>query len=205
MNQQEIIDYINENIDGRMCDEQDNCLYLASAIYEAGDGNYLEIGSLFGGTAIMASLIKRELGYSGDVYAIDPFDEYYKNTRNDDGGKIGAPVDPITRKEVTIGRAKANAENLGADVKFIKGKASAKTIPAGVRFNVVFIDGDHWNDAPWQDWLLVKDITDHVIVFDNCDREHPAVEKAVAQAWLDPEWSLVFKYDITAIMAKVKK
>jgi hypothetical protein len=59
---------------------------------------------------------------------------------------------------------------MGVNVNFIKGKASATTLPAGVRFSVVFIDGDHWNDAPWQDWLLVKDITDYVIVFDNCDK-----------------------------------
>jgi len=170
MNQQEIISYIHENIDGRMCDESSNCLFLSYAISESGDGNYLEIGSLFGGTAIMAALIKREFGLSGDVYAIDPFDEYYKGTRNDRGSKVGAPVDPITHKAVTIERAQSNAKKMGVDVNFIKGKASAATLPAGIRFSVVFIDGDHWNDAPWQDWLLVKDITDYVIVFDNCDK-----------------------------------
>ena len=66
---QELIQFIHENIDGRMCDEHNNCLYLASAVHDAEGGNYLEIGSLFGGSAILARLVMDELEYDGEVYA----------------------------------------------------------------------------------------------------------------------------------------
>lgn len=200
---QEIIQYIHENIDGRMCDEQNNCLFLASVIYEAGGGDYLEIGSLFGGTAIMASLILQDLGYAGEVYAIDPFDEYYKGTRNDNGIHVGAPIDPITRKSVTLERAQANAEKMGAKVNFIKGKATVDTLPKERSFSVAFIDGDHWNQGPRNDWHLVKSHVDKFIVFDNCDANHPAVEAACREAWADPEWDLVFKQGITCVFKRL--
>jgi hypothetical protein len=202
---EEIIAYVHKNIDGRMCDEFDNVWHLARSVQMAGGGNYLEIGSLFGGSAIVASLLMKELGYDGTVYAIDPFDEYYKKARNDGGTTVGHPVDPVSRVEVTLERAQNNARRLGADVQFIKGKANANTLPQDVIFSVVYIDGDHWNGAPWRDWLLVKDKCSHFVVFDNCDHNHKSVEDAVAKAWQDEEWSLIYKAGITAILERLVK
>lgn len=199
---QEIIDFVHENIDGRMCDEYGNVHHLANIIFNAGGGNYLEIGSLFGGTAIVASLVMQDLGLDGEVYAIDPFDGYYVGTKNERGTLVGAKVDPHTRKPVTIERAQANAEKMGAKVNFIRGKSSAQTVP-DIDFSVVFIDGDHWNDGPWKDWLLVKDKCDKFIIFDNCDHTHPAVEAAVRNAWADDEWTLLFKDGITAVLGRI--
>ena len=56
---EEIIAYVHKNIDGRMCDEFDNVWHLARSVQMAGGGNYLEIGSLFGGSAIVASLLMK--------------------------------------------------------------------------------------------------------------------------------------------------
>ena len=205
MSIEEIIAHVHENIEGRMCDEFDNVWHLARSVQMAGGGNYLEIGSLFGGSAIVASLLMKELGYGGTVYAIDPFDEYYKKTRNDGGTTVGYPVDPVSRVEVTLERALNNARRLGADVQFIKGKASVNNLPRDVQFSVVYIDGDHWNGAPWHDWLLVKDKASRFVIFDNCDHLHKSVEDAVAKAWQDDEWSLVYKAGITAVLERLVK
>jgi len=199
---QEIIDFVHDNIDGRMCDEYNNVHYLANFIFNADGGNYLEIGSLFGGTAIVASLVMQDLELEGEVYAIDPFDGYYIGTKNERSTLVGAQVDPHTRKAVTLERAQANAEKMGAKVNFIKGKSSLQTVP-DVRFSVVYIDGDHWNDAPWKDWLLVKDKCDKFIIFDNCDTGHPAVESAVRNAWEDGEWTLLYKSGVTAVLGRI--
>jgi len=202
MSPNEIIKYINENIDGRLCDDENCCVFLASAVYDAKGGNYLEIGSLFGGSAILASLVMKEHGYDGEVYAIDPFDGYYVGTKSDRGWLVGAEIDPLTNKEVTIERAQANAKKMGADVTFIKGKASKELIPRTLSFSVVYIDGDHWNDGPINDWSLVKDICTRFVIFDNCDHRHPAVNKACIEAWSDPEWSLSFKQASIAIFQR---
>ena len=200
---QEMIRYIHENIDGRMCDEFDNCLYLASAVHDAGGGNYLEIGSLFGGSAILARMVMDDLGYEGDVYAVDPFDGYYVGIKNDNKRLIGGAVDTVSHKSVTIERAQANAEKMGAKVNFIKGAFKTELLPQALSYSVVYIDGDHWNEGPLNDWNNIKDRADKFVVFDNCDKGHPAVERAVATAWLDPEWTLTFKHGITAIMERV--
>lgn len=200
---QTIINYIHETIDGRMCDEQSNCLYLASTVQEAGGGNYVEIGSLFGGTAIMASLVMKDLGLTGKVYAIDPFDGYYTGTKNEKNRLVGAEVDPLTHKTITIERAQRNAKNLGADVEFIKAKSNPWPIADEVNFAVAYIDGDHWNNGPWQDWLNLKDKVDKFIVFDNCDKKHPAIQEACAKAWLDPDWALTFRLGMTCIFQRV--
>lgn len=195
------IDKVNQRIYGRMCYEQRNCNYLAWAIAQAGRGDHLEIGTLHGGTAILAMLVKQQFGLGGHVMCVDPLDGYYKGTQ------FECAVDWVSKIPVTPDTLRGNIQAFGFQgmIHFVQ----AKSIPwpeelGGHTFASAFIDGDHWGEAPLQDWLNVKDRVGRMIVFDNNDgATHPAVVKAVEHAKQDPQWKCVLERGITAVFERV--
>ena len=66
------------------------------------------------------------------------------------------------------------------------------------------IDGDHWGDAPLNDWNLVKDIVSRYVIFDNYDKEHPAVKATCENASFDPDWTCVYREDISFVLARTR-
>src|SRR5574342_461649 len=44
---------------------------LAQTVINAGNGDHLEIGSLFGGSAILSALVKKNFSLQGNIYCID--------------------------------------------------------------------------------------------------------------------------------------
>jgi predicted O-methyltransferase YrrM len=196
---QELIDLVIEKMDGRLCYESSNSNYLAWAITKARDGDHLEIGTLHGGSAVLAALIKKGNNFSGDVWCVDPLDGYYMGT------KYECPVDLVTKIPVTKERVLKNAKEFGVidRIKII----AAKSIPwpKGLpeRFISVFIDGDHSGDAPLLDWRNIKDRTDKYVIFDNANQEtNPDVMTAVREAVNDPEWELILSKGITVILRR---
>jgi len=59
---------------GRAADSGLSLPFLGSMVYLAGDGDHVDIGSLYGASAIMAAKIKERFNLKGIVYAIDPYD-----------------------------------------------------------------------------------------------------------------------------------
>ena len=59
---------------GRAADGGISLPFLISMAQQAGDGDHVDIGSLYGASAIGVALMKKELGLKGDVYCIDPYD-----------------------------------------------------------------------------------------------------------------------------------
>ena len=65
-----------------------------------------------------------------------------------------------------------------------------------------YIDGDHWNNGPWTDWMNVKDRTEKYVTLDNYDKDHPAVIAACHRAAEDPEWECVLQRNISYVLRR---
>ncbi len=197
----DLIRTVNERIYGRMCYEQNNCNYLAWAIAQAGNGDHLEIGTLHGGSAILAALVKQQCGFSGDVWCIDPLNGYYVGT------PYGCPVDWVSKIAVSPETLAGNVAAFGLEDRIHWIQAKSLPFPEQLKdhaFASAFIDGDHWGDAPLLDWASCKDRVSRMVVFDNDDRAtHPAVMKAVEVARSDPFWTCVLRAGITAVFERI--
>lgn len=114
-------------------------------------GDHVEIGTLYGGSAILTALTKKV----GHIFAIDPLSEhgYY-------GGEDKWHGRPSAE------RLKGNLEEFGvADrVTHVDEFSSPFPLP-GHRFDTAFIDGDHTYEGCKVDWYNLRDRVNHVIVF----------------------------------------
>ena len=150
---------------------------LCQAVVNSGHGDYVEIGSLHGGSAITAALTKKEFKLDGDIFCVEP------NPR----GII------------------QNAKLFGVDEKiFILQRPSDKVIWSQFdKFNCGFIDGDHRTPYPTRDWRSLEDKVTKHIIFDDYDKSEPGVEEAVIDAMdLHSGWRLVHCSDAMVIFEK---
>lgn len=169
---------------------------LAQLVLLGGNGDFVEIGTLFGGSAILAATAKKKFGLGGFVYCVDPLDGYYGTGKSTAGG--------IPSPEIVMG----NAKFFGVDDKIKIIKKSSIPWPKELmdhKFSVAFIDGDHWGEAPWKDWLSVKNLTSKFIIFDNYDNQHPAVINGAKKATADPEWQVICVSGISYVLEKNPK
>jgi hypothetical protein len=185
----EIIEDVKRGMLGRMADEQGGTALMAETALC--DGDHLEIGSLHGGSAIVVALLKKEMGYSGRVVCIDPFDGYYpKSPRY-------YKVDILTKVPVTVDVIRENARRFGVELEIVQAYSHPFPIQ-GRRFATAYIDGDHWGEMPLRDWENVSPITDKFITFDNCDFNHPDVLLACKTA--ERIWKPYKREGITCIL-----
>lgn len=201
----EITNLVKSDINGRianMFDNQrtNNVEVVMEYVLRAGGGNHLEIGTLFGGSAIPVALAKKKYNQSGMVVCVDPLNGYYQDRFPGPSmidGNCGVAVTPETLFE--------NIETFGvADrVLVLRSKSEAIANLIDMKFTTAYIDGDHWGDAPLNDWLLVKDITSRYVIFDNHDEAHPEVLYACGFADRDPDWRCVYQEGISYVLEKV--
>lgn len=196
----EIAGRVRACITGRIADSDENLARLCRYAVSAGNGDYLEIGTLFGGSAIAVALAKKEAGLTGKVYCIDPLDGYYIGAINDRGRDISELID-ISGYTPSLEILESNADKLGVKLEIIQQKSHPFPKQAKRNYVMAYIDGDHWNDAPLNDWLNVRRIVTKYIVFDNVDRQHPSVSLAVIQAMRS--WKLVELENGQAVLENV--
>lgn len=193
---------ISARIQGRLAYEESNCNYLAWAISRAGHGDHLEIGTLHGGSAILALLVKMELGLAGDVYCVDPLNGYYIGT------PYGCPVDLVTKVPINANVVLENAAAFGVVNRLHLISQKSMPFPVSIqnhRFVSAYIDGDHEGETPTLDWWNCQSRTSKVVVFDNYDERHPAVQDAVRTAATTQGWALTMEGPITAVLEKATK
>lgn len=198
-----IIERVKGEMTGRMCDFHGNVRQLLYIIEKAGDGNYLEIGVLHGGTLCAVGLWKQALGHASMCYGIDPLNGYYKDA--DSGVNFGKSVDPESKVPVALEIVEQNIKTFGLDGRCKVIRAKSNPLPdevAGVNFVVAYIDGDHWGEQPYTDFINVKDITTGFIVFDDHDEKHPSVIEASMKACNDPDWEQYSISGITSILRR---
>ena len=186
-----------DNLEGRVCDPKGTDIVL-DMVTQAGDGNYLEIGVLHGGTAIAVALLKKELGQDGLVYCVDPLNGYYSELfgerYQDESGT------PVFRESL---EKNIKGFGVGDIVRIIEKKSHPfpKELE-GIEFTVAFIDGWHWDDMPLNDWNNVKDITNKYVVFDNYDGRHEAITNACMEADKDKDLNTFRQIHICYILKK---
>jgi len=141
----------------------------AEAVYKIASipGNYLEIGTAHGGSAIMATKAKRE----GSIYCVDPLESSFSMVKKS-FAKFDAPLPNFIRK-------------------------MTPPIPAeldGLEFSAVLIDADHTGLFPTNDWLGVKDkvIPGGYVMFHDIHRK--ACYAALKMASETPGWKIVAEY-----------
>ncbi len=121
-------------------------------------GDYIEIGSYAGGSAIMAATAMEEADRPGMVFCIDPF-----------GAK-----NEIDEPDELFGWFWKNLFDFGVDQRVIAFKQYNPPFPTAIyfhKFSVGLIDGSHTENGPLRDfWELTKRVRDYLI-FDNAEKE----------------------------------
>jgi hypothetical protein len=190
---------VKRGIRGRLADECGNTALVVQAALLSGPGDHVEIGTLFGGSAIAVALAKERRGLAGAVYCIDPLDGYYLGT------PFAYPVDPVIGEPICEATVRQNAQAFGVSERFIILRKRSSPWPEelqGREFVSAYIDGDHWGQGPLDDWYNVCVCTTGYVVFDNCDAKHPDVVRACDLAGRGPVWREVYRAGITCILAK---
>lgn len=135
---------------------------LAQAVHYAGDGDYVEIGSLHGGSAITAALVKKEFKLGGRILCIEP------SPRN----------------------IRENAKLFGVQDLIDIIKSNSDEVILKKKFSCGFIDGDHRHPHPLNDWYLLNKIVSRYIVFDDYDKSEEGVVIAVENVMEVFKWWL---------------
>jgi predicted O-methyltransferase YrrM len=183
---------IHEKIEGRYAGEPYDWGLMSQMIVWANGGNHLEIGTLFGGSAILAALTKREFSLSGQVTCVDPLTGYYGN-----------PIDVQSKTNVTADAVRRNADIFGANERIELITKLSQPWPLGERrFASAFIDGAHDYASVMSDWENCSKFVDGVIQFDNFDLRHYEIAQVVMTAINHPGWALLHASGITAILSR---
>ena len=178
---------------GRLAGKPHDYGILSQAFYNVGFGNFLEIGALFGGAALVLGEVAKYFGADFHIYIVDPLDGYY--------GK--GNIDPVKKIIPTKDVLEKNLNTLGLGGRYTIFDRPSYPFPIdGVEFSVSYIDGDHWGDMPYKDFLSIKDVTKGYVVFDNYDSKHTDVVKAVEKALLHDDYTLVHLSSISAVLQR---
>lgn len=182
-----IAETIEKWISGGMGCEKEDAALLAEVIFRAGHSDHLELGTLFGGTAILVAMAKRQFGFEGDVHCVDNFSYLSEDY----------PVG----KELVL--ENAAAFDVADRIKVFEG--DTYPLPPDItehHYGSAYIDAAHDFPHCQRDWLSVKDISD-LVVFHDYDFEHMGVVSAVRNAMQEPGWWLVHLSHHTAIFERL--
>jgi len=195
-NIREIVCRVDNHIIGRLANkagdvELDTVDVLLDFVARAGGGNHLEIGTLFGGSAIAVALLKITLAQTGMVVCVDPLNGYYEG--QDLSGELVVPKTLFS-----------NIEMFGVGDRVLVMRAYSNACRhLDMEFSTAYIDGGHRNGVPLQDWLCIKDMVTRYVVFDNWEDYYSDVKIACDVASRDLEWECVYNIDTTYIVERV--
>lgn len=183
-----------KGLKGRACGKPHDYALLAKAVALAGKGNYVETGTLFGASALVAAITKKMYNLDGNIYCVDPLNGYYGDGNKDASGLVPS-VDILMENATKF------------DVADIIIPIAKKSVPfpeelKDKEFSVAYIDGNHWKDYPTKDWDNLNPRTTEFIMFDNYDFIHPSVVKATIKAVSNPEWKVAHVSSISFILQK---
>jgi len=183
---------------GRAADSGLSLPFLASMVALAGDGDHVDIGSLYGASAISVALIKQKLGLKGDVYCIDPYDSRLRDAAVKASQNLETPV------SATPEELQANADYF--DVKLTLIQKPSHPWPEELKDNVfasAYIDGDHIGEAPMNDFLNLRGRVTGYIGTDNFEEEYADVVRAILFAANTDDWFLFYKNMVFAALRRI--
>jgi len=182
---------------GRAADTGISLPFLASMAAAAGDGDHVDIGSLYGASAIVVALMKKEMGLKGDIYCIDPYDKLKRDLAVAGQPSLESPVS-ATPEELM-----ANAEHFEVELKLIR--KPSHPWPDELKDNVfvsAYVDGDHLGDAPKNDFLNLRGRVTGYIGTDNFEEEYMDVTNMILFAAAQEDWFLWYKNLIFAALRR---
>lgn len=174
---------IQASMIGRIATEKYGCATIAAASARYPHDMHIEIGTMFGGTAILAALAKKAKGGSGKVLVVDPLTKHgYYGGRDDQTG-----IRP------TSGIFWENAKRFGVEHMLELHDQPSYPFPYAIQglCMTAFIDGCHDHPIVFHDWLNIRKRAAGYVLFDNVDKAHPDVIDVWGFAQHDPEWELV--------------
>lgn len=185
--------FISSEIIGRaIFDGSRNAGLLAQAVANGLHGDHVEIGTLFGGTAILAAMTKKEFGLHGKVYCIDPL-EFRPEAIKDRGSGIVASSTLL----------RENACRFGVEDRIIHVPKSSYPWPLPNKlFATSFLDGDHWGGMPAKDWASLSKHTAYFIAMHDYMPRKPEVVDLIYKAVHSREWTVVAIDGVTAVLRR---
>ena len=194
----EIVKEVEKNITGRVANTTgdkriDNVDVLLEYVLKAGGGNHLEIGTLFGGSAIAVAILKREFYQSGIVMCIDPLNGYY-----------GEGCQDISKALVSVETLFDNIKKfvVGNRIVVMQDISLACDGLIDIEFSTAYIDGEHKYHMPFLDWNRVKNLVTKYVIFDNCEDKFPDVQFACDIASKEYGWREVYNSGITYVVGR---
>ena len=177
-------------LEGRVADGGISLMFLLSMVANAGDGDHIEIGALFGASAIAVGMMKERLGLEGEIYVIDPYDkeERASNIRPlKDTGKDDMSADPNVLMR--------NAETFGVKINLVQ--EYSNPWPEQLvdnTFATGYIDGDHQHNMPYLDFQNLRERVSGYIGLDNVEEGYMDVMGALGKIMTeDEDWTLFYK------------
>jgi hypothetical protein len=184
----EIASDVVKNIKGRAADGGMSLPFIAAMVESGPDGDHVDIGTLFGASAITAALMKKHLGHKGKVYCIDPYDD---EERAKHVIPMNMPEELLSGSEEEL---MDNAKLFEVELTLIKEVSDPwpKKLDTAV-FATAYIDGDHRAPIVWNDFENVRSRTTDYIGFDNFEEEYADVVAACMKASDTDDWFLWYK------------
>ena len=172
------VGWIKQTMQGRIAISDEEIKLFLKTIYA--QMCYVEIGCLWGGTAILAAV----LGDVKKVITIDKSEVGYWDT-----GDTGIPGKPV----VTLRAVLENFAKFGtADrINLVVAKSDPWPLRVDLRPDVVMIDGDHSYEGCLRDWKNVSKICDVVMLHDYQSGRHPGVDRVMDEVIReDARWKI---------------
>ena len=152
-------------------------------------GDYIEIGTWFGASALVAALVKKRLGIDGTVTCIDPFKgdtpEYHLATHS---------------KEAVL----ESARKLDVELDIIE--KSSYPWPQELRdrtWTVGYVDGDHRYPQPKRDVSNLSGRVLKYLIIDDFGPNKPDIKLAALKLMIrDPEWNLYMIFKQSVVLRK---
>lgn len=206
---QQLFRDIDSRMIGRYCGSTSDrlmhasaCLAFAKRFPSQREYAHVEIGVLFGGSAISKLSLLKANGIDHTLVAIDPFAGYYGQTRDPESGDIVDEMNFLRNVE----RFGLNHERVEV-VKCYSTDPEAREALKHFRIVTLMIDGDHSYEGAKKDWKIYAPMVEPggcVIVDDYGNPDWPGVKKAMDEvlASNDGMWTRFGLLDTTLVLER---
>lgn len=177
---EKIYSQVKTEMIGRPGINEEEAELLMKTIWLAGSGDYIEIGTLWGGSIVIAALIYRKYSLNGRLFTIDPMNTLYWGSGDPSADFMSVNLESLLEN--------LRHFNLMNTVVLIQ--ADSKTCPLpSIQPNIIFIDGDHSFDGVTADWKYAADTSKKYILLHDYENGHSGIDKMINTVVLEfPNW-----------------
>lgn len=197
-----IRDYVREKMYGWWGGSGHCSAVLGATVNMNKTSNHLEIGTLFGATAIYAALIMQNNNSDGMVYTIDPCLLELHEPCSRRAGNLNPS---LVKHQAEI--IQENIKLFGLEDRIFFINKSSHPLPKEVRrqrFETCFIDGDHQNGTPIIDVKNCIELGIPTIVLDDTHYRYPQVIEAMQYIIEQPGWTQGYSFNSTSMFYKTE-